>query len=122
MASACKPAILVVDDEPFIRMAAADTVEDLGFCPIEAGDASEALDILSTHPEIELLFTDINMPGSMDGVALARCACRQRPDLGIIVTSGRERPASVPGDGTFLPKPYRPHQLADAIARKTRRA
>lgn len=122
MPPASKPAALIVDDEPFIRMAAADAFEDMGFCPYEAGDADEALGILSTHPEIELLFTDINMPGGMDGVALARCACSQRPGLGIIVTSGRERPKDVPGGGTFIPKPYRPHQLAEAVERKIGRA
>lgn len=118
MADRCRPAALVVEDEAFIRMAAADALEDLGFSSYEAADAIEALSILSEHPEIELLFTDVNMPGEMDGVALARRARQVCPRLGIIVTSGKERVREIPGGGTFLPKPYRPHQLAEAIARR----
>lgn len=117
-----KPAILVVEDEAFIRMAAADTIEDLGFSPYEAGDAHEALSLLAEHPEIELMFSDVNMPGPMDGVALARRAAKERPDLGIILTSGKQRVADVPGGGTFLAKPYRPQQLAEVLERKIGRS
>ncbi len=119
--TATKPAILVVEDQALIRMAAADALEELGFSPFEAGDASEALTLLSRHPEIELLFTDVNMPGAMDGVALARRACQVRPGLGVIVTSAKERVGQVPGGGTFLPKPYRPQQLAEALKRNISR-
>jgi CheY-like chemotaxis protein len=115
------PAVLIVDDEPFIRMAAADTLADAGVTPYEAADADEALGMLGEHPEIELIVTDVNMPG-MDGVALARRVHDLRPDLGIILTSGRryigER--ELPAGGSFLPKPYGARQLLDMILRKLR--
>jgi CheY-like chemotaxis protein len=118
MADHRKPAILVVEDEAFTRMAAADALEDRGFSPYEAGDAGEALDILALHPEIVLLFTDVDMPGRMDGIQLARLARQVRPDVGIIITSGKRRVPDVPAGGSFLPKPYRPQQLAEEVERR----
>jgi CheY-like chemotaxis protein len=112
-------AVLIVDDEPFIRMAAADTLSDAGMTPYEAADAGEALDMLSGHPEIALIVTDVNMPG-MDGVALAQRVRRLRPDLGIILTSGRRHltGAEMPSGGEFLPKPYGARQLLAVIIAK----
>jgi CheY-like chemotaxis protein len=116
---AAKPAVLIVDDEPFIRMAAADTLGDAGLTPFEAADAGEALDLLSGHPEIALLVTDVNMPG-MDGVALARRVRGMRPDLGIILTSGRRAilAPELPARAEFLAKPYGARQLLAAIFAK----
>lgn len=116
------PAMLIVEDEPFIRMAAADIVSDIGVTPYEAADAGEALAILGEHPEIGLLFTDVNMPG-MDGVTLARRAREMRPDVSVIVTSGRSvvAPEQLPEDGTFLPKPYGSAQLTSAVERTLHR-
>ena len=112
------PVILIVEDEPFIRMAAADIVSDIGVTAFEAADAGEALAILGDHPEIRLLFTDVNMPG-MDGVALARRARELRPDVQVIVTSGRRAIPleQLPENGTFLPKPYGSRQLSSAVER-----
>ncbi|MBV9930283.1 MAG: response regulator [Alphaproteobacteria bacterium] len=111
-------AVLIVEDEPFIRMAAADIVADLGVTPYEAADAGEALALLGARPDIDLLFTDVNMPG-MDGVTLARRARELRPDVKLLVTSGRGAvPDGVlPEDGTFLPKPYGSRQLSSAVER-----
>jgi DNA-binding NtrC family response regulator len=116
------PAIPVVEDETFTRLAAVDLLSEAGLANYEAADADEALSTLAEHPEIGLIVTDVNMPGTMDGMSLARRVCRIRPDVGIIVTSGRRRipDAELPGDGTFLPKPYRPEQLIDAVERKLR--
>jgi len=113
------PAVLIVEDEPFIRMAAADIVADLGATPYEAADAGEALALLGAHPEIGLLFTDVNMPG-MDGVTLARRARELRPDVELLVTSGRGAIAEsdLPKDGAFLPKPYGSRQLSSAVERR----
>jgi CheY-like chemotaxis protein len=113
------PAVLIVDDEPLIRMAAADTVADAGVTPFEAADGGEALELLAEHPEIALVVTDVEMPG-MDGVTLARRACTLRPELGIIVTSARGEASrsDLPGGGAFLAKPYGTRQLLALIRDK----
>ena len=112
------PAILIVEDEPFIRMAAADIVADIGVIPYEAADGDEALAILGAHPEIGLLFTDVNMPG-MNGVDLVRRARELRPDVKVLVTSGRRAigDAELPEESAFLPKPYGSRQLSSAVER-----
>ncbi|MEA3039049.1 MAG: two-component system, response regulator PdtaR [Sphingomonadales bacterium] len=117
--SSLAPAVLIVDDEPLIRMAAADTVADAGVASFEAADGGEALELIEEHPEIALVVTDVEMPG-MDGVTLARRACTLRPELGIIVTSARgevSRP-DLPRGGAFLAKPYGTRQLLALIRDK----
>ena len=100
--------VLVVDDEPLIRMYARAVLEDAGFAVIEAGNAEEALARLDDRPEISVLFTDINMPGRFDGLELARRVHERRGDVQLIITSGRERPAAdqIPDSGAFIAKPY----------------
>jgi CheY-like chemotaxis protein len=102
------PVVLVVDDEPLIRLYAVDVLTDAGFLTIEAADAEEAMELLAEHADITVLFTDINMPGPFNGLELARRVHERRPDVQLIITSGKERPdrASIPDDGTFLAKPY----------------
>jgi CheY-like chemotaxis protein len=111
--------VLIVDDEPLIRMAAADTVVDAGATPFEAADGGEALELIEEHPEIALVVTDVEMPG-MDGVTLARRACSLRPELGIIVTSARGEASGpdLPSGGAFLAKPYAARQLLALIRDK----
>lgn len=118
------PAVLVVEDETFTRLAAVDLLSDAGVRNYEAADADEALSTLADHPEIRLLFTDVNMPGAIDGMRLARRVSETRPDVAIIVTSGRRRipDAELPERGTFLAKPYRPQQLIEAVLKRLRRA
>jgi DNA-binding NtrC family response regulator len=115
----CAPAVLIVDDEPLIRMAAADAVADAGVTPFEAADGGEALELIEEHPEIVLVVTDVEMPG-MDGMTLARRAASLRPQLGFIVTSarGEARAPEMPKDGAFLAKPYAPRQLLALIRDK----
>jgi len=100
--------ILVVEDIALLRMIAVDVLNDAGFATFEARDAADALEQIYDHPEIDLLFTDINMPGDIDGLELARRVHVARPEMGLILTSGRERPtgAQIPDHGRFLPKPY----------------
>ena len=117
-------AVLVVDDEPLLRLVASEALKDVGCTTYEAGAAGEALEVLSAHPDISLLFTDINMPGDQDGMELAETVHRQRPDVQLIITSGRERPAprDIPDDGRFIAKPYDIDTLAaivQAIPRRT---
>ncbi len=97
--------ILVIEDDPLIRMHAALALEDAHFRVIEAGDADEGLRCLETAPDIDLLFTDIHMPGPRNGLELALLAETRWPALKIILTSGRDgtlRPASM----LFVAKPY----------------
>ena len=113
--------VLVVEDETLIRMLAADSLEDSGYNVLEAADAAEALRILEEHDEVDVLFTDVNMPGPMDGITLAGMMHDRRPDLGLIITSGRGTPdlARLPLSSIYLAKPYRPHQLAAAVEKQT---
>lgn len=112
--------VLVVEDEPIVRMVAADALADRGIMAWEAGDAGEALQMLDQHPRIGLLFTDINMPGNMNGLGLAREVSVTRPDVELIVTSGAVTLSDqdLPDHGTFLPKPYPMHQLMNIIEEK----
>lgn len=112
--------VLVVEDEPLIRMVAADALADGGIMAWEAGDADEALEVLEQHPRIGLVFTDVNMPGEMDGLGLAHEVSGLRPDMKVIVTSGAATvaDADLPNDGMFLPKPYPATRLVGIVAEK----
>jgi CheY-like chemotaxis protein len=120
MVSSLPKEVLVVEDEPIVRMVAADALTDRGIMAWEAGDANEALKVLDEHPRIGVLFTDVNMPGEMDGLDLAHEVSAARPDVKIIVTSAAATIADedLPDHGTFLPKPYRMTQLVCAVANK----
>ena len=97
-------AVLVVEDEPLLRMHAVDIVEDAGFVAIEARDADEAIAILEKRADVTLLFTDIQMPGSMDGLKLAHAVRDRWPPIKIVVVSGQmqltqnDLPATAPSD------------------------
>src|SRR6185295_18919869 len=87
--TAALPTVLIVEDEMMLRMRAVDIVEDAGFTPIEAVNADEALAILESRSDIVLLFTDIQMPGSMDGLKLAQAVHDRWPSIKIILVSGK---------------------------------
>jgi CheY-like chemotaxis protein len=120
MPDALPKEVLVVDDEALIRMAAADALADHGIMAWEAGDAGEALQVLQQHPRIGVLFTDVNMPGEMNGLDLAQEVSTARPDVELIVTSGAAMIADedLPDHGIFLPKPYGPERLVNIVAAK----
>lgn len=101
------PIVLVVEDEMVLRMRAVDIVEDAGFVPIEAVSADEAIQILESRDDISLLFTDIQMPGSMDGLKLAHAAHSRWPHIKIVLVSGQiaVTDADKPDDSRFFPKP-----------------
>src|SRR5450631_4491180 len=91
--SAPVPAVvLVVEDDPLLRELAAEFLEDAGFLVLEAGDAEQAVDLLQSRSDIAVLFTDINMPGSMDGLELAHAVHDRWPPIKILVASGQVRP------------------------------
>lgn len=100
--------VLVVEDESLIRMAIADSLEENGFTVVEASDAKQALERLEQHPDITIVFTDVNMPGSMDGIRLAKAVRDRWPPVRIYVTSGHRRvdDSELPNEAVFIPKPY----------------
>lgn len=83
-----RPVVLVVEDEPLIRLNACDMLEDDGFEVIGAASAHEAIEILKSRSDIRVIFTDVQMPGTMDGLALVRMARDRWPPIKIVVTSG----------------------------------
>ena len=110
--------VLVVEDESLIRMMVVDMLEEAGFAVTEAPHADAAWAILERCPEaIRVLFTDIDMPGSMDGFVLAGRVADAWPHIGLVVTSGGRGMADrdVLDSGRFLSKPYRPADLMQVI-------
>ncbi len=114
-----RPLVLVVEDEPLLRLHALDVIEDAGFDVIEARDADQAIAILEARTDIRIVFTDIDMPGSMDGLRLAAAVRNRWPPIEIIVTSGNvnPRPDELPARGFFFPKPYSDDRLVQALHR-----
>lgn len=110
-------AVLVVEDEYLIRMDTASSLEVAGFTAFEAENAAEAIRCLDSHAEIRLIFTDVNMPGSMDGLALAHYVRGRWPPVKIIVTSGymKIRHDDLPAGALFVEKPYYPKNIAQRI-------
>ncbi len=108
-----KPIVLVVEDEMVLRMRAVDIVEDAGFIPVEAVNADQAIQILESRNDISLLFTDIQMPGTMDGLKLAHAAHERWPHIKIILVSGQVAvtDADKPVDSRFFPKPLEIEQM-----------
>ena len=107
------PNVLIVEDEMMLRMRAVDIVEDAGFHSVEAVNADEAMSILESRSDISLLFTDIQMPGTMDGLKLAHTVHNRWPDIKIILVSGQVRPtdAERPVDSRFFGKPLGMQQM-----------
>ena len=110
-----QPAVLVVEDEILIRSAVAEFLRSAGYKVIEAADADEAVAVCASGTPIHLVFSDINMPGALDGIGLARWIADRHRRIPIILTSaaGHAQRAREIG-ATFLPKPYR---LAEAVRR-----
>jgi CheY-like chemotaxis protein len=109
--------VLVVEDEYLIRMDTATSLEAAGFAVFEAENAADAIVSLERHREIRLIFTDINMPGSMDGLALAHYVRKRWPPVKIIVTSGyvKVRSEDLPIGALFVEKPYYPKAIAQRM-------
>ena len=107
------PIILIVEDEMVLRMRAADMVEDAGFESIQAINADEAIKILESRSDIALLFTDIQMPGSMDGLKLAQSVHERWPAIKIILVSGQIKVSDddKPNDSRFFGKPLASKQM-----------
>ena len=115
--SASRPVVLIVEDKAMIRMGAAALVEDLGCDFFEAASADEAIALLEEHPQITIVFTDIQMAGSMDGLELAAYARRRWPPLKFIIVSGNHvaTATEMPEGARFFPKPYNAATIGEAI-------
>jgi CheY-like chemotaxis protein len=112
-----RPVVLLVEDEWLLRMDAAEMIRSAGFDVVEAENADHAIEILEVHRDINVVFTDVQMPGSMDGLKLARAVRGRWPPIKIIATSGLVDVGEkdLPEGGRFLGKPYSPEQLADVL-------
>jgi DNA-binding response OmpR family regulator len=112
--------VLVVEDEALVNLDIADALREEGFGVLQAYDGEEALRLLRQHPEIRVLFTDVNLPGAVDGVALATEVERRWPQIEVLVTSAQRRPdvdrlTAVASYGRFVPKPYPRRAVARRI-------
>ena len=114
LAASIRPVVLIVEDELLLRMDAIDVIVSAGFEVVEAGDADEAINVLESRRDVTVVFTDIQMPGSMDGLKLARAVRGRWPPIKIIATSGHVDVGEkdLPEGGRFLRKPYGPSELA----------
>ena len=107
-----KTVILIVEDEAIIRMGAVQMLEDAGFATVEAGNADDAMRILECRSDIRAVFTDIIMPGTLDGLRLAHAVRGRWPPIHLILTSGHiSRDAEFPVAGRFIRKPYWPEHV-----------
>ncbi|TAV41645.1 response regulator [Rhizobium leguminosarum] len=109
--------VIVVEDETLVRLDIVMSLENEGFVVLEASNSDEAIDILNTHPEIRLMFTDIDMPGSMDGLKLAAAVRDRWPPVKIIVASGHRQLSDelLPVEGRFFSKPYEHGRIIGAM-------
>jgi two-component system, response regulator PdtaR len=113
-----RPTVLIVEDEFLIAMSASAVLAQAGFDTIEASNADEAIVVLQER-DVDVIFTDIRMPGSMDGLRLARHVRDRWPPIKIMVTSGHHliQNGDLPDGGVFLPKPYTDAAIVAAISR-----
>jgi CheY-like chemotaxis protein len=109
--------VLVVENEALIRISAVHMMEDAGFAAMEACNADEAIEILDARSDIRVVFTDLNMSGSMDGLRLAHAIRERWPPIHIIVASGWDIPTAdqLPANGRFIRKPYAAGQVSAVL-------
>jgi CheY-like chemotaxis protein len=110
--------VLVVEDEPLIRMNTADIFETAGYKVLEAPNADEALSLVEARKDIGVIVTDIDMPGSMDGLAMAQHVRQASPSIGLILASGKVFPPErqLPAGARFFSKPFQEHEIVEAVA------
>lgn len=114
-----KTVVLVVEDEPLVRMDTVMLIEDAGYVVIEAANADDAILLLETRADIRVVFSDIEMPGSMDGLKLLHAIRERWPPIVLILASGRVSPLvdEMPSDTVFLRKPYTESSVLAAVRR-----
>lgn len=111
------PVVLIVEDDILVRLTAVFLLEEAGFATLEAGSADEGIKLLEARKDIHVVFTDINLPGSMDGLRLAHAIRHRWPLVQLVLTSGRLRlcKEDLPERVVFLGKPYRGAELVHAV-------
>jgi CheY-like chemotaxis protein len=111
------PVVLLVEDEPLVRLTQVDILKESEFWVVEAQDADEAFELLKSRPEIDAILTDVDMPGSMDGFEFARLVRQGWPEVAVLVISGKTGPGpgDLPPNATFLHKPIMPDDLIAAL-------
>jgi CheY-like chemotaxis protein len=112
-----QPVVLLVEDEPLVRLTQVDILKEAEFWVVEAQDADEAFEMLKARPEIDAVLTDVDMPGSMDGFEFARLVRQGWPEVGVLVISGKTGPGpgDLPPNAAFLHKPILPDDLIAAL-------
>ena len=116
------PSILIVEDEVILRWDAVSIFEDAGFTVFEAANADAALRVLEAQAGVHVVFTDVQMPGTLDGLGLAQEVRKRWPRTGVVITSGRSQPggSDMPDDCRFIAKPYHPavlvHKVREVVA------
>lgn len=110
--------VLVVEDEPIIRLGLVSSIEDAGYAVIEASSADEAIRFLDRDSEVRVIVTDVDMPGSMDGIRLAHYVRGRWPPIQLLVISGKVgvKPSELPDGVRFMSKPYQEPQLLNVIS------
>jgi CheY-like chemotaxis protein len=111
--------VLVVEDEPILRMNTVDMVEEAGFEVIEAANSKQAIGVLESRSDIDILLSDIHMPPGIDGMMLAATVRDRWPPIAIILLSGQiaSTDVNIPEGGVFFSKPYRPTEIVAALSR-----
>ena len=110
-----KPLVLVVEDEPIIRMETVQMVKDAGYAVLAAPNTNDAITILEGRQDIHAVFTEIRTPGHLNGMAMARAIAKRWPLVRLVVTSGVPSVDNFPDDWRYIPKPYNGAQLASAL-------
>lgn len=115
-----RPAALIVEDQPFVGMVASDILKESGFLIFHAYDAEAAARLLDEHPEIEVIVTEAQLPGDVNGLELCRRVSRQRPDVQLVVTASSPElnQQDVPSNARVLRKPYASGELQTLVADK----
>lgn len=119
MGQSTPPIVLVVEDEPLQRMMAIDVVERAGFAAVEAMNADDAVTILESRSDIRIVFTDIDMPGGVDGLKMAVEIRDRWPPIELVIVSGKQRllPEDLPARGVFFLKPYKRAEVVATLRR-----
>jgi CheY-like chemotaxis protein len=114
-----QPVVLLVEDEPLVRLTQVDILREAGFWVLEAENADEAFETLRRRQGVSVILTDVDMPGSIDGFEFARLVAQGWPEVGVVVISGKAFPdeGDLPPTATFVAKPVHPDALVEQLNR-----